>query len=122
MGILYNVDVDRIKNLAKSQGITMTFLAQSIGKYRSFLSAVRLGTDRIDDDELLVIADKLHTTTDYLTGQTDDPEIPGAEKASPISMEKAALICLVRSLPDDDVRKISEYVDFIISRRDREKK
>lgn len=122
MGILHNVDVDRIKNLAKSQGITMTFLAQSIGKYRNFLSAVRLGADRIHDDELLVIADRLHTTTDYLTGQTDDPEIPGTEKGSPISMEKAALINLVRSLPDDDVRKISEYVDFIISHRNRKKK
>lgn len=117
MGILRNVDVDRIKVLAKSQGITMTYLAQSIGKYRNFLSAVRLGTDRIDDNELEVIAEKLHTTTAYLTGQTDDPEIPTEEKAPLLSMEKAAIINRVRTLPDEDIPLLTEFMDFLSHRQ-----
>jgi len=83
LGNMNNVNVDRIKELAKSKGITMKFLCECIGKYRGFLSCVRNGTDRIDSDELAVIANKINTTVAYLTGQTDDPEIPKEPEALP---------------------------------------
>ena len=78
MDTIANVNVDRIKERAKSMGITMTFLCKTIGKYPTFLACVRNGTDRIDEDELAVIAGKINTTVAYLTGQTDDPEKPNA--------------------------------------------
>lgn len=115
MGIVRNVNVDRIKDRAKLNGITMSYLSASIGKYRNFLSAVRLGTDRIDEDELAIIADKIHTTTAYLTGQTDDPEPPG--ETEPVSAEKAELIRRVQSMSDDEVRRVTEIVDFVLSKR-----
>lgn len=118
MANVHNVDIDRIKYRAKEFGISMKYLCDCLGKRRGFLSVVRSGGDHIDENELAIIADKIHTTTDYLTGQTDDPEIPAEEDATPLSMEKAALINLVRSLPEEDVRRISDYVDFILSRRD----
>ena len=71
-----NVNIDRIKLLAKSRGFTMKYLCDCLGKHRGFLACVRNGTDRIDEDELAVIADKINTTVAYLTGQTDDPERP----------------------------------------------
>lgn len=76
MANVHNVNVDRIKIRAKSYGITLKYLNQCIGKHDSFLSCVRNGTDRIDEDELAVIAEKINTTVAYLTGQTDDPEKP----------------------------------------------
>lgn len=76
MGIITNVNVDRIKSRAKGMGITMTFLCNLIDKYPTFLACVRNGTDRIDKDELEVIAAKINTTVEYLTGQTDNPELP----------------------------------------------
>lgn len=76
MGNVNNVNIDRIKYLAKSQGLTMKFLCDCIGKHRGFLSCVRNGTDRIDEDELAIIAGKINTTVAYLIGKTDDPEIP----------------------------------------------
>lgn len=76
MANVHNVDVDRIKARARVLGITLKHLNQSIGKYDNFLSCVRNGTDRIDEDELAVIAGKINTTVAYLTGQTDDPELP----------------------------------------------
>lgn len=54
----------------------MKYLCDCIGKYRGFLSCVRNGTDRIDEKELATIAELIHTTVAYLTGQTDDPNIP----------------------------------------------
>ena len=117
MGIVRNVDVDRIKARAKSQGITMSFLSAEIGKYRNFLSAVRLGTDRIDEDELAVIAEKIHTTTAYLTGQTDDPEIPQETAPERISPAKADLIRKVQTMSDEEVQAMSDYAEFVLSKR-----
>lgn len=76
MANVNNVDVDRIKSRAKTFGITLKYLNQCIGKHDSFLSCVRNGTDRIDEAELAIIAEKINTTVAYLTGQTDDPETP----------------------------------------------
>lgn len=66
--------VNRIKQRAKSRGVTMTYLCDMLGKRKSFLTDVRNGNDRIKDDQLAVLADFLCTTVDYLKGVTDDPE------------------------------------------------
>ena len=83
MANVNNVDVDRIKSRAKTFGITLKYLNQCIGKHDSFLSCVRNGTDRIDEDELAVIAKKINTTVAYLTGLTDNPEPLKALEALP---------------------------------------
>ena len=75
-GNVPSVDIDRIKDFAKLQGLTMKFLCDCLGKRRGFLTAVRNGRDHIDAYELSIIADKLHTTPEYLTGETDDPSPP----------------------------------------------
>ena len=74
MANVNNVNVDRIKARAKTFGITLKFLNTCIGKHDSFLSCVRNGTDRIDEEELAIIASKINTTVAYLTGETDAPE------------------------------------------------
>ena len=76
MANVNNVNVDRIKERSRVLGITLKHLNKSIGKYDNFLSCVRNGTDRIDEEELAVIAQKINTTVAYLIGQTDDPEPP----------------------------------------------
>ena len=83
MANVTNVNIDRLKSLAKSQGITMKYLCDCLGKHRGFLSCVRNGTDRIDEEELALIADKINTTVAYLTGQTDDPEPPAVPPELP---------------------------------------
>ena len=83
-----NVNIDRIKEFAKSKGITMKFLCDCLGKRRSFLTDVRRGVDHIDINELSIIADKLNTTVEYLTDQTDDPAKP-AEKEKPDAITDA---------------------------------
>ena len=119
MGNVHNVDVDRVKNQAKRYGITMTYLNECIGKYRGFLSCVRNGTDRIDEDELAVIADKIHTTTAYLTGQTDDPELPQEAALEQLSPAKADLIRKVHAMSDEEVRRVADIVDFVLAKREK---
>ena len=119
MGIVRNVNVDWIKDRAKLHGITMSYLSASIGKYSNFLSAVRLGTDRIDEDELAIIADKIHTTTAYLTGQTDDPELPQEAAPEQLSPAKADLIRKVQAMSDEEVRRVADIVDFVLAKREK---
>ena len=71
--------IERIKAMAKQQGITQTFLCKQIGKRATYLNEVKLGKDRIHDNEIEVIASILNTTPAYLRGETDDPEPPTAE-------------------------------------------
>lgn len=82
-----SANVDRIKALAKSKGISMAFLCKQINKHRNFLACVRLGQDYIDQNELKIIADILGTTTDYLANKTDDPALP---ESKPTHKEKPA--------------------------------
>ena len=69
----YEKCINSIQALAKKQGISMKFLCDQLEKRRSFLSEVRLGKDRIHDNEVEVIASILNTTPAYLRGETDDP-------------------------------------------------
>lgn len=119
MGNVHNVNVDRIKARAKSYGMTMAYLNRCLGKHDSFLSCVRNGTDRIDEDELAVIADKIHTTTAYLTGQTDDPEIPQEAAPEQLSPAKAELIRRVQAMSDEEVRRVADIVDFVLAKREK---
>lgn len=113
-----NVNVNKIKTRAKAQGITLVYLNRCLGKHDSFLSCVRNGTDHIDEDELAVIAEKINTTIEYLTDQTDDPEPPAAPSADePISPERAALMARLQTASDEEVRRITEIVDFVLSKR-----
>ena len=75
-----NVDVNRIKALAKKQGIQMKYFCDYFGKAQSYFADIRNGKNRLDENELQFIADKLHTTVEYLTDQTDDPACPDEKK------------------------------------------
>ena len=72
--------VQRMRSLAKSKGITLTYLCKCIGKRANFLSDVNLGNASLTDKELAIIANKLDTTVEYLTGKTDNPNIDESEQ------------------------------------------
>ena len=67
------VNIDKIKNMAKSQGIKIKFICSSLGLSETYLSNVKNGKDRMTPDRLAIIADLLHTTPAYLMDETDDP-------------------------------------------------
>lgn len=113
----------------------MKYLCDCLGKRRTFLVDVRNGNDRIDFTELSIIADRLHTTTDYLTGATDDPlqpaqpdaPVPSAdddavtpEFLATLSPSTRQIYELVESLPDDKRQEAIDYIQFIISRSEKQ--
>lgn len=71
-----DVQIDRIRELAKEQGVSMRYLCELVGKRRrGFFADIRNGKDYIDENELTIIASRLGTTVDYLTGKTDEPGV-----------------------------------------------
>lgn len=63
----------RIKNLAKSKGISISHLSEMAGFGRNTVSHIK--TTMPKADKLAVIADHLGCSVDYLLGRTDVPEI-----------------------------------------------
>lgn len=105
----------------------MKFLCDCLGKRRTFLVDVRNGNDHLDAYELAIIADKLHTTTDYLIGVTDDPSPPAPAQpadADAVTPEQLAsldpatrrIFELFNSLPEDKRREALDYIEYIIAR------
>ena len=58
--------INNIQKTAKSQGKSMKYLCDLLNKRRGFLSEVRNGKDKLDEDELKIIAKELNTTPEHL--------------------------------------------------------
>ena len=128
--------IDRIKDYAKNQGITMKYLCDQLGRQRSFLANVRNGSDNLKDEQLDKIATILHTTPEYLKGETDDPtpadsgseewmdeikisphKLAAAKTLAAMSEEGAAIINGMSQLSVEDLLKVEQIIDMIKGER-----
>lgn len=81
MDNITNVNIDKIKSLAKEQGVKIKFICCSkLGLSETYLSNVKNGKDRMTPERLEIIADTLHTTVEYLTDQTEQKEKPTSKE------------------------------------------
>lgn len=96
----------------------MTFLCQKLGKRRSFLVDVRNGNDRIDGNELKIIADELNTTIEYLTDQTEVKEKPPAETDGELDPEVEEVLDLLFAMHPDDRKQLLDYAQWLATQRE----
>ena len=106
-----NVNVDKIKSLAKEQGKTMTFICEILGKSPQFLSSVRNGRDYIDNHELQIIADELHTTVEYLTDKSEQKEKPTADNSGELNENVERVLDKLMKMHPDDIEKTIAFAD-----------
>lgn len=100
---------DRIRELAKERDISMNSICRKIGKSSSYLAdKQRMGRD-IPDEYLLVIAERLNTTPEYLRGETDDPMIRETGNELDELREKLS------RLSKEGQAKAEAYLDFLLS-------
>lgn len=78
--------LDIITNYASQKGVSQTFICDKLGKKRNYLNNLRSQNKDPSEEQLVIIADALGTTTAYLKGETDDPT-PDNKKSSSISDE-----------------------------------
>ena len=103
-----DVQIDRIQELAQAQGVSMRYLCELVGKRRrGFFADIRNGKDYIDENELTIIASRLGTTVDYLTGKTDEPGVSIQQRidAAITAKEADELTAIFERLSDEDRQK-----------------
>lgn len=108
------VNVDKIKNMAKKQGITVAFLCQKCGMDRGYLNDVAKRGGKMPDDRIRKIADTLGTSYEYLTDQTDDPTSPTIDKDVLSSQEEAVVKHMVEVLREVDENQREILVDVLL--------
>ncbi|SKC86973.1 helix-turn-helix domain-containing protein [Maledivibacter halophilus] len=108
---------NRLKNLRKEKDLTQKDLANKLGIVRTAVANYETGRTIPDSQTLLIIADILDTTTDYLLGRTDvrNPEKPKIET-------KAFHTIDTDGLPDEAIRQVEEYVELIKLKYKQDKK
>lgn len=116
----YNILLERIEKLAAQMQKNMTTVFIESGAGKNFKS--NLKTAKPSLGKITLIANYLNTTVDYLIGNTDTP--------SPVSTTTAAdteentdvkeFARLAASLPEDDQKRLLEYVLFLKSRHTHE--
>lgn len=105
------VYVDRIMELAKTQGIKLSYLAGLFGLGRTYFQDVKKRNADIPEDRLIVIAEKLNTTPEYLKGETDQKEKPATETGSGLSDYDSRVLAWFYSLPPEKRKAILEIGD-----------
>lgn len=67
------MDTTRIKELAKAQGKTLSYVCQLIGRKVYYLNDLKKTSEMMAEEDLHIIAANLGTSVEYLKGETDDP-------------------------------------------------
>ena len=65
-GVLILVNIDKIKALAKEQGVSIAFICRKFNLERNYLNDVKYGKSKMSDERIATIAEILNTTPEYL--------------------------------------------------------
>ena len=115
-------NIDKIKSLAKSKGFKLKYICSQLGEVESYLGDVKAGRRAMYPEKLEAIAEILGTTVEYLTDQTDDPEIKKAPSTEPGSIRPDQLAEINRlwaALPPDKQAEAERYLRYLIETADK---
>lgn len=112
---------ERIRNTREDMDMLQQELADAVKINVSVLSRIEKGARQIRDDELVKIADKLHVTTDYLLGRTDDARPLETSLAPPVAPastpaltpQDRELLHKYHTLTPDHQQDIDHQLDFL---------
>ena len=109
----------RIKERRKARGMTAAQLGELIGRDRATIYRYENGyLEKIDIEILRKIAKELGTSVEYLTGETDDPDVfqrPMYDAPLVLTAEEEDLIRKLRSLPEEGRQDVMEIVRIAFS-------
>lgn len=112
---------ERIKELAKSRGITLGALEEKLGLSRNSIYTIK--NKKPSAERLQLIADYFNVSTDYLLGRTDNPRIASNDTASEYTTEdlrkmaKNAKTFDGKPLTDEDVDAITNIIEIYLKGR-----
>ena len=99
---------DRIKELAKKQGLSINLLEEKLGYSKNTLYSLK--RQKVSSERLQEIADYFNVSTDYLLGRTDNPKIAtDGDASAPLDLRDIA----AQSMLFDGKPLTEEDIDFI---------
>lgn len=113
------VVLDRIKELSKKKGWSLSFLASKLGLTASYFTDVKNGKTKISNDRLITIADILSTTPEYLKGETDVKEKTPAEPGERTVSDEDIMFALFNGaddITDEMFEEVKRFAQFIQER------
>ena len=110
---------DRIKELAKKQGLSINSLEEKLGYSRNTI--YNLKNSKPSTERISEIADYFNVSTDYLLGRTDNPVIAGdTVTKTEIDLKKDAAESFFydgHELNDEDLDLISSLLEARMRKR-----
>lgn len=114
------VNLDRMKDLAKRQGIKQKELFEMVGRKEWFGGDIKKGVS-VPASYVETWAAALHTSPAYLMGETDDPtetkKEPTGLMADGLSDDKRFLIECAMTMSDENARKLRAIVEQVFLER-----
>ncbi len=103
-----------IKKLRKEKNITQEQLGAAVGVSKMAISYFEKGRKAPGRETLEKIADFFNTTTDYLLGRSDDPELTEFESRV-VTEEGNNIIKLIETLPKEERQKAWEQLEMYVN-------
>ncbi|MEE0360499.1 MAG: helix-turn-helix transcriptional regulator [Faecalibacterium prausnitzii] len=108
-------NVERAKQIAKSKGISFSFVCGQIGKSRGYLAEILAGERDIPEKMLEPVANALGVTVAELKGE--EPEQKEKPAPSEESELDARFDALLSQMTDADRADLLEYMEFKVAKR-----
>ena len=111
---------ERLKEIRLERRKTLRDVANDTTISNSNLSEIENGIHGCTTDTLNILANYYNVSIDYLLGNTDNPKatiINVADSDGTITSVEYEIIDKIKGLQPDELEKISEYVDFIKSKK-----
>lgn len=99
--------LDRIKEMAKSRGRSLSWICTQLGVNRVYFIDIERSGRNIPADKLEVIASCLDTTAEYLAHETDDPSPKEKDPIQALDEVESAVIEILRGMT------VQEKLDLI---------
>lgn len=111
---------DRIKELAKKQGLSINSLEEKLGYSRNTI--YNLKNSKPSTERISEIADYFNVSTDYLLGRTDNPAIANSKEqfffeGKEVDIEQLASTAMRfngKPLSDEDKKAIQNIIEIYL--------
>nr|DAX31875.1 MAG TPA: repressor protein [Caudoviricetes sp.] len=119
---------EKIKSLAKKQGISLNTLEDRVGLGKNYIYSLK-NKKTPSAEHISKIADYFNVSTDYLLGRTDNPTIakdtvttPDGRVVDLSNLRERVVLFDGKPLSDDDVGKIAQIIKLSLGVSDIESK
>ena len=108
----------RIKQLREERRMTQEELGKILGVQKSAVAKYENGkVSNMKRSSIKKLADFFGVSSAYILGYSEQQILKQAIKVDTLFTEEISLVEAIRSMTDEEVKELSNFVDYIISKR-----